>query len=466
MTTITKRTGQTNIVSSNSLGNISIIDNVGNIYVIGQENLHPQLNFYIIKFSPQGDLDETFGTNGKNIFYTSNVYLGEEKVNSVVLSSDGNSIYVGGHIRSTNHTFRTNFIVFQLDLNGDILKSLETDFENNSNDYSKSLLIDKDDNIYIIGNVTTFIGTTNTIDKQFVGIIKLTSNLELDTTFGDNNTGKKMLENISIDNTNLYTDSVKLDKDDKIYVAGINMNDGSLQTDSSIIIKLNKDGNLVEDFGDNGSKIVSISDDSFDQVKALAIDADTETIFVAGNTNVNKNVKIDPYGSIGITEYSKDIFAMSFDANDGNIVEDFGVDGVVTFNNSETDYDVHSIGYSDEKLTLAATASVTSDSGITLNTELIQLNANNGSLNEDYGDNGSVSVSYTNANLEPIPWLDHQNGYGMVTETIRYNDSYETGIQLTKLTARGELAKDFGNEVSVPILEYYLEQSSKNTYFF
>ena len=128
------------------------LDNIGNIYIAGLSNENDD-DFAVIKLDTNGDLDPSFGAGGKVIIdFSGN---SDDVARSLQLDDIGN-IYVAGSSEVNGN--RDDFAVIKLDTNGDLDPSFGAngkviiDFSGNSGDEGYSLQLDKLGNIYVAGS--------------------------------------------------------------------------------------------------------------------------------------------------------------------------------------------------------------------------------------------------------------------------------------------------------------------------
>ena len=152
------------------------LDNIGNIYIAGLSNENDG-DFAVIKLTPVGDLDPSFGANGKVVIDISGNSV--DVARSLQLDNIGN-IYVAG---SSYENYSSDFAVIKLDPNGVLVTSFGAngkviiDFSGNSDDEGYSLQLDKLGNIYVAGS--SYLNGSHDF-----AVIKLKPNGNLDNTFG------------------------------------------------------------------------------------------------------------------------------------------------------------------------------------------------------------------------------------------------------------------------------------------
>jgi uncharacterized delta-60 repeat protein len=219
------------------IGRSLVLDQQGNVYVAGYTNVNGRNDFGIIKLDASGELNTTFGVDGKAIIDFSGNSI--DIAYSLALDEQGN-VYVAGE---TNLNGRNDFGIIKLDASGVLVNDFgengkaNIDITGNSFDKAFSLALDSDGNVYVAGEKYDYDG-----NDDFV-VIKLNESGVLDTSFGVD--GKAIID-IS-GNSYDVARSLALDQQGNIYVAG--------ETDANGIfdfgvIKLNARGELANDFGE------------------------------------------------------------------------------------------------------------------------------------------------------------------------------------------------------------------------
>jgi len=281
----------------------SQLDSNGNMYVAGFSNARngDSQDFAIAKLNPDGTLANDFGKDGKVL-----VHFGDKNSvgYSLQLDDDGN-IYIAGDVsvgKINSPELDSNMAIVKLNPDG----TLATDFGNDGkvlvnfgeNSYSQASSLQLDDigNIYVVGGKTQ--------PGVQVTIVKLNRDGSLTTNFG--NDGK-----VIIDIQLSFALSVQLDDVGNIYIAGWKL------FDSFLVIKLNPDGTLANDFGNDGKVFVPFGSTQ-SQAYGLQLD-DNGNIYVGGREGA-------PIydGSSGI----RNIAIAKLNPN-GTLANDFGNDGKV-----------------------------------------------------------------------------------------------------------------------------------------
>ena len=294
------------------------IDDNGNIYILGEYNQHKpnyDNNFYVIKINSDGKIDKTFENNitnvikkicsnkedefGESIFVKSNaLFVRVENFKNhdyiIKLNSDGNidtkfgnnglvdiqniiklgygkyaadTIYVDNKGRVYvigNFVNQNNVCVIRLNEDGNLDNTfgdrgiilIDNIVSKMSVDSANSIYVDNEGKIYITGDS---FNPDNWTTSVFVA--KINEDGSMDNTFGNN--GIVIIPHITFSEDKISDSdkminpigrSIYVDSNDNIYVAGITNNEAYFDL---FIVKLNKNGNLDNTFGNNGKVIIN-----------------------------------------------------------------------------------------------------------------------------------------------------------------------------------------------------------------
>jgi uncharacterized delta-60 repeat protein len=218
----------------------------GRIVLAGSSFNGPDSLFSVIRINSNGSLDTGFGEGGKLLL---RVGLNNDYASSAFLQPDGKIVLVGSSSNGSN----VDFSIVRLNSNG----TLDTSFGENGkllipvragDDYASSTFLQPDGKIVLAGT------SSNGSNNDF-SIVRLNSNGNLDTSFGENG---KLLLPVGIGHD--YARSTFMQPDGKIVLVGSswigNFSDYSYNDDFSIV-RLNSDGSLDQTFG--SSQLISNS---------------------------------------------------------------------------------------------------------------------------------------------------------------------------------------------------------------
>jgi uncharacterized delta-60 repeat protein len=245
--------------------------------------------FSLIRLSADGNLDEVFGDQGKQMVDVSGD--DDDKGHSVVLQPDGKILVAGYSGNDSNN----DFSLIRLNIDG----SLDEGFGEggklvllgSGKAMAYSVTLQADGKIVMAGY------GNNGVDTDF-GVIRLNADGSLDTGFGEG--GKLLLPVGSRDDVGR---SITVQPDGKIVVAGYS--DNGINDDFSLI-RLNLDGSLDKGFGESGTgMLVMPAGNSSDQAFSVTLQDDGK-IVVGGRSFSGGNeqfylIRLNADGSLDTT---------------------------------------------------------------------------------------------------------------------------------------------------------------------
>ncbi|HWQ94677.1 MAG TPA: delta-60 repeat domain-containing protein, partial [Gammaproteobacteria bacterium] len=250
----------------------------------------------LVRYNADGNIDTGFGSGGITLID----FSPEDDVKAIALQADGKIVIAGSAIISTSSYF--DFVLTRYNNDGSLDTGFgiggkqTTDFFG-GNDQVNDMVLQVDGKIVVAG--TTFNGS----DSDFA-LARYNSNGALDTSFGI--AGKLTTHFSSYNSTN----ALGLQTDGKIVAAGVA---GNGVNDDFALIRYNTDGSLDSGFG-NGGKVTTDFFAHPDRAYALAIQADGKIIAAGSAYNLD------------------DSFALARYLNDGSLDASFGSFGKVTTN--------------------------------------------------------------------------------------------------------------------------------------
>lgn len=368
----------------------------------------------ILISSPQyypGDLDTTFGINGK----VSNDFATRPDVAYSVIVQPDNKIILGGYM---SDQYSQNFAVIRYNRNG----SLDTTFGNNGK-FSLDTF-GKYDNIRAVrlqSNGKIILGGwAHRFDNNKTGfaLIRLNTNGTLDTTFGTD--GK-----VFIDITNGYAYSMKIQSDDKIILGGYSWN--TLNSDFTLV-RINADGSIDTTFGNQGIVLTDLLSSGDDAIAAIEI---------------LSNGKILATGSsLKLGGYDFDIVLVRYNT-DGSIDNTFGTNGIVRTTRPENNRGTAIAVDLNNKIYICGA-----------NNFLLARYNSDGSLDNTFGTNGMSTVAFGSvSSCNSVLILE--NGKIMLGGYVRTAVSSLTDdAVLICFNSDGTLDNTFGNN-GIIITDFY-----------
>jgi uncharacterized delta-60 repeat protein len=263
----------TDVGSSDDVGTCMLIQSDNKIVVAGYAFNGQNDDFMLVRYLPNGSLDNTFSADGKIImsFGSSN-----DGANAIALQKDG-KILVGGYTEINNEM---QFAVMRFTSQG----NLDQTFNNNgklSIDVSpagsesiKAMKIQSDGKIILVGDA--FNGTNNDF-----AIVRINPNGTLDQSFSGD--GKLM-----IDINSNYNEAADMEilQDGKIIIGGTCILN---QIYKFALARITSDGMLDSGFGESGIAIISVGPEN-DILSSLAQQPDGKLI-LGGSSTVNYRVE-------------------------------------------------------------------------------------------------------------------------------------------------------------------------------
>lgn len=214
----------------------------GSIVAYGSQGYNNNESAILAKFTPNGQPDFTFGTNG---FFTTKFNHQTLITSAMAVQSDGKFIISGSAAPFVSYPAYNQLFLARYHANG----TLDASFGNNGlvlynadARMARDIAVTSTDKIVVAAELTdaiiTSIGPTST-----ALVLRFNTDGTLDTTF-NNNAG-------STGFGAMYFLSVKTSPDDKIYVSASHFNYTSYN-DFHSLIRLNSDGTRDTSFGTNG----------------------------------------------------------------------------------------------------------------------------------------------------------------------------------------------------------------------
>jgi uncharacterized delta-60 repeat protein len=358
-----------------------------------------------------GDLDPTFGTDGKVTTY----FGVGDGANALAIDGTGKIVVAG----FANYSDTGNaFILARYNTDG----SLDTTFGTNgmvatdffgSNDEAHALAIDSQGRIIVAGNAYIW----KTTDwYQYFALARYNNDGSLDTTFGTNGKVTTQFGQVSVP----Y--ALAIGNSDKIVLAGTAYGDFALA-------RYNADGSLDTTFGTDGKVTTEFGE--WAQVHALAIDSSGK-IVVAGGVDADPDVVLDDFA---LARYNTDGSLDTTFGTDGKVTTDFGgeadvANGIAIDNSGK----IIATGFADWHKYFA----------------LARYNTD-GSLDTTFGTNGKVTTDfgvteyggYSEANALTI------DNNGKIVAAGRAQVPYFYDFALARYNADGSLDTTFGTKGKV-----------------
>lgn len=445
----------------------------GKIVFAGTSNNGTSTDIVLVRYTLNGVIDTSFGTNGKVI--TDVVTNTTDQVTSLQIHSSG-KILVGGYVSSFNNDFlimqynNSGALDTSFGLNGKVI----TDLNSNSKDIVYDLKIQPSGKILVAGSTTigatsdfalvrylatgdldTIFGTTGIIttdvgtgSSDVVTTAQIQSNEKIVLAgYSDSNLGghydfalARYNPNDSIDMTfgtngkvttdfnsgsNDYITSMDQQNDSKIIVVGYTELNGAYDL---ALARYNFAGAIDLTFGNNGKVITDINSLSMDKPHALKLQSDGK-ILVAGTTKSGNNL------DFVVVRYTKTGTLDSSFGTNGKVITDIGT------NSSDEAYSMQI--QNDGKILLGGISNLNGSPDFTL-----VRYTSTGALDANFGTNGKV---VTNINSNDYAYAMEILNDGKILMAGTSNVMGSNDYVLMRYTSTGAIDASFGNNGMVAV---------------
>lgn len=271
----------------------------GKIIAVG--NGGPLFSIGLVRYLNDGSLDNSFGDNGKVITSIDDFTI---MAVDVIVRPNG-KILVGGFIRQNGLDFDEDFCLTQYNTDGTLDHDFGesgmviTDFGNGSRDFAKSMILQPDGRVVLVGSVS---GSDETTFKNNFALIRYDVDGTLDESFGVNG-----LVTTDFDDTYDLANDVVLQTNGKIVLAGYSNYPNSIS-----LSRYSQDGTLDSSFGEGGKVALTTMGN---RANSIVTDPDGKLLL-----SVASSLEISSFGLIRLHE-------------NGEIDTDFGQNGKVTIDN-------------------------------------------------------------------------------------------------------------------------------------
>ncbi len=365
-----------------------------------------------------GDLDPTFGTEGKVL---TDFDQSTDVANAVAIQTDGKLVVVGTTYRDNDFSTE-DFAVARYNPDGTLDKTfgvggkVQTDFPNLAA-VASSVVVQPDAKIVVAGGafpLFTFLGDFK--------VVRYNSNGSLDTSFGDGGVVTTTFPQGS------YAFDVALQADGKIIATGtvfVDFNPGESSNTDFALARYNPDGTPDASFGNGGqvsTDFLGLEDDAF----SLLIQPDGKIVAV-GSAN-------DP-----ATFYD---FAAVRYLNNGTIDATFGNAGKVHTDLGDQNFDrARSAALQPDGRIVAAGFAISQNGGVQ-NFAVARYTAS-GVLDTSFGTGGVTQIDFGSCCQSANKVLLQPNGK-IITVGYANTESSDSDFLLARLTSDGLLDSTFG----------------------
>ncbi len=352
----------------------------GKIVVAGASYNNADFDTAVARYNADGTPDQTFGTGGKKVV---NLSPSGESINAITLQADGKIVVAGGVIVGSE----ANFSVVRLNTDG----SLDTSFDS---DGSANTPVGAT-GVFDVANAVT-IQTINGEEKivaagssgQDFAVVRYNADGSLDTTFDTDGIVITSIQS-SIDNASGVAIQRLANGEDKIVVAGstrFNAGGGSFNDDIAVA-RYNTNGTLDTTFDTDGKAITNIS----------ATDAARDVV-IQKFGDLTKIV----VGGISMRASFLDFTLVRYNEN-GAVDTTFGTNGraVTAIGNNEDQ--IHALALQPDNKIVAAGFARTGTNGVNEDFALARYNAN-GTLDTAFGSCGKIITAIASGNGVDLAW--------------------------------------------------------------
>jgi uncharacterized delta-60 repeat protein len=268
------------------------IDPIGRVIVAGSSSVNAG-DFAVALLSSNGSLDTSFNGSGKQTidFGTPAFAYG------LALQSGGKIVAVGQTGLFQNSV--SDFAVARLNVDGGVDNSfgtggeVTTPFPRSAQEQvfgSHSVAVQPDGKIVMVGSTESSV--TSPPSGAFI-VARYKADGSLDNTFGTNGRAA-----IDFSGTFVFADSVAVQSDGKLVVAGVSQGGGA---SLFAVARLNSDGSLDTSFGSAGTRTIAIGT-VYDYASSIALQSDGK-IVLAGQSNTDSGsdfaaVRLNSDGSL------------------------------------------------------------------------------------------------------------------------------------------------------------------------
>ncbi|SMC37373.1 T9SS type A sorting domain-containing protein [Moheibacter sediminis] len=285
--------------------------------------------------------------------------------------------------------------------------------------WSRAMTLDQDQNIYTGTNYNYNSDLTAYNDNILIS--KFSSTGELDNSFAENGFKK-----INIENGSLYVYDMLNSHDNYIYVlGGVFLN--STNERKTMVVKLDRDGNFMSDFGDDGIALFSVERGSSG---AVIVETTQNEFLIGGNYFRNDNS-------------NPGLLLMKMDAN-GAPVSSFGNAGFLKHNYSDFDVLRDLKLYEDGGFQVL---DFNSDNLMEFNYILMKFNSD-GTLDTSFNQTGTKVIPLSNDNLYDFSSIELKNNENIILSSNGFDGGFYY-MNLTEYLSNGNINANFGNNGSI-----------------
>lgn len=409
------------IGTASDRGSAVAVQSDGKIVVAGSSsNNNSDFDSAVARYNADGTPDQTFGTGGKTIVNLSNT---GETINALVIQSDG-KIVIAGNWSSAGDI---NFSVLRFNSDGTPDNSFDGDGVVNTpigaagvNDTAMAIALQNvngEERIVVAGN-------TGSANSDFA-VVRYNSDGSLDTTF---DTDGMVITSVRSNTDTAY--GVAIQDGTKIVVAGMSRFDagGGSFNDDFAVVRYNSDGSLDTTFDTDGKLTTNIS----------AVDIGRDVV-IQKFGNLSKIV----VGGISMRPWPYHDFTLVRYNDNGAVDTTFGTNGRAFAGIGNYEDQIHALALQPDNKIIAAGHSRTGNNNTNEDFSLARFNAD-GTLDTSFGSCGKIVTAIASGSGSDIAYgvaLQQDGrviaaGHTTVSMTPVWNDDFA----ITRYTPDGRAA--------------------------
>ena len=279
----------TDLLGNDDYAKAIAINKDGKIGVAGYSYGSSAADFAIVRYNANGSLDTTFSGDGKLV-----ITLGANNDNAIAIAfQNDNKIVVGGTYFSSNSA-RDDFAIVRLNVNG----SLDTSFNGDgifstsigtSDDTPRAMKLQNDGKILLVGDVRSGSYTD-------IGLIRVTTSGNLDTTFGTGGISRQAYGNGSV----MY--DIEISNSGNIYLCG----------HSDYDILLARFGDPLLSVASNTSKELTVYPNPVKNILKISQTVDKVELFALDGKLIRTDANID---KLDFSNVSKGVYNLKITLN-------------------------------------------------------------------------------------------------------------------------------------------------------
>jgi uncharacterized delta-60 repeat protein len=273
----------------------------GKIVVAGHADNGTNADFALLRYLPDGTLDGSFGSAG---IVRTDFGTHDDKAMAMALQTDGKIVVAGWSFNGANE----DFALARYQSDGTLDPAFHNDGRQTTDftvspktyqDYGRALLIQPDGMIVVAGY------SDISMAKKIISLARYETNGDMDNGFG---VGGKVTVSLNIVGIGDVAHAVALQTDGKIVVAG-SVHIAVYENFDFALLRLTSDGKLDQSFG-NGGKVMTDFGVTNDQILAVTIQPDGKILAVGDNRLYFALARYLSGLNVGVLDFSIDQHTM------------------------------------------------------------------------------------------------------------------------------------------------------------